>query len=278
MKDDGGHGEAAPASAPNARRDFLTPHLMSLPLHRVLLRSIECRLLSRYAFEPPMLDVGVGDGHFASVLFPGGIDAGVDPSPESIAEASSRGVYGELRVASACDLPYPDSSFRSVLSNCVLEHIPDLDGALAEIARVLRPGGFFAFTVPSPNYERFLLGYAIPQALRLGGLARAYGSFMTRISYHYHYYTPEEWIRRLAAKGFRVSEWRYYGSPATHRMIDLGHYLSVPSLLSRKLTGRWVLFPSKPGVGLQRAVLHRFYAEKAPSEGAYIQFACVKER
>ena len=143
-----------------------------------------------------MLDVGVGDGHFGSILFPQGVDAGVDPSAESVEEARRRGVYGELRVASACALPYPDSAFRSVLSNCVLEHIPDLDAALSEIARVLEPGGFFAFTVPSPNYERFLLGYSIPQALRLGALARAYGAFMTRISYHYHYYSPEEWSRR----------------------------------------------------------------------------------
>ena len=180
-------------------------------------------------------------------------------------------------MASACALPYPDSAFRSVLSNCVLEHIPNLDAALDEIARVLQPGGFFAFTVPSPNYERFLLGYSIPQALRLGALARAYGAFMTRISYHYHYYSPEEWSRRLAGNGLTVREWRYYGSPATHRMIDLGHYLSAPSLLSRRLAGRWVLFPSKPGLGFQRAVLHRFYAEEKPSEGAYILFACVKE-
>jgi ubiquinone/menaquinone biosynthesis C-methylase UbiE len=276
MKDGNSPEERVPSRAP-AKRDFLTPHLMSLPLHRVLLRSIECRLLSRYTFERPMLDVGVGDGHFASILFPDGVDSGVDPSAESIEEARRRGVYRDLRVASASALPYPDSRFRSVLSNCVLEHIPELDLALSEIARVLEPGGLFAFTVPSPNYERFLLGYSIPQALRLGALARAYGGFMTRISYHYHYYSPEEWSRRLAAKGFSVREWRYYGSPATHRMIDLGHYLSAPSLLSRKLTGRWVLFPSKPVLGFQRAVLHRFYAEETPAAGAYIQFACVKE-
>jgi ubiquinone/menaquinone biosynthesis C-methylase UbiE len=277
MKGSSGPSEARPALTPGHLRDFLTPHLESLPLHRVLLRSIECRLLSRYQFERPMLDVGVGDGHFASVLFPGGVDAGVDPSAESLEEAGQRGVYRDLRVASACELPFPDSSFRSVLSNCVLEHVPDLDSALGEISRVLQPGGFFAFTVPSPYYERFLLWYSVPQALRLGSLARAYGKFMTRISYHYHYYYPEEWSRRLAEKGLTVRTWQYYGSPATHRMIDLGHYLSAPSLLVRKATGRWILFPSKPGVGFQRAVLHRFYNEAPPAAGAYIQFACVKE-
>ena len=85
-RDDGPRGGAHAAARES---DFLTPHLLSLPLHRVLLRSIECRLLARYTFEHPMLDVGVGDGHFGSILFPHGVDAGVDPSAESIEEAEA---------------------------------------------------------------------------------------------------------------------------------------------------------------------------------------------
>lgn len=45
-------------------------------------------------------------------------------------------------------LTYPDESFDLVLTSETLEHVPDLDGALAEIRRVLRPGGRHVFTVP----------------------------------------------------------------------------------------------------------------------------------
>lgn len=276
------HGAPEPslrqgADLSQAVPDFLRPHLVSLPLHRALLRAVECRLLARYRYERPILDVGCGDGHFGSLLFPEGVDVGIDPSPRSIAEARSRGAYRELYVASACKLPFPDESFGSVLSNCVLEHIPDLDGALDEIGRVLKPGGLFVLTVPSPNYERFLLGSTLLRGIRLGFLARLYGRWMTRISFHYHYYSPEEWARRLAARGLIVRESSYYFSRAAHRLFDLSHYLSAPSLLVRRLFGRWILFPGKPGVGMQRGLLHRFYLEEGVEEGAYIQMACIKE-
>lgn len=263
--------------SPFPERDYLRLHLTALPLHRALLRSVECRLLSRYRFERPILDVGAGDGHFTSVLFPDGVDVGIDPSPDALADAEKWGVYGELRVASACELPFPDESFGSVISNCVLEHIPDLDTALDEIARVLKPGGFFATTVPSPNYERFLLGSTLFRSVGLAPLARLYGRWMTRISYHYHYYPPEEWQRRLAKRGLNVREWEYYFSAGAHRAFDLSHYVSAPSVLVRKMTGRWILFPGKPGVGLQRALLGRFYERDIKGEGAYIMLACIKE-
>ena len=55
---------------------------------------------------------------------------------------------GVLR-GDATRLPFADASFDAVITSEVLEHIPDDTGALAEMVRVLRPGGTFAATVPS---------------------------------------------------------------------------------------------------------------------------------
>ena len=261
---------------PQRSPDFLCPHLVALPLHRALLRSVEARLVYRYRFDHPVLDVGCGDGHFASLLFPEGVDVGIDPSPGAVEQSRKWDVYRDLKVAGACGLPFPDESFASVISNCVLEHIPDLDRALGEIARVLRPGGLFVTTVPSPNYERYLLGSTIFRSLGLRPLEKAYGSWMTRISYHYHYYSPEEWKWRLGARGLVVREWQYYFSRGAHRMFDLSHYLSAPSLLVRRLTGRWIMFPNKPGLGLLRSLFARFYEGDSAGGGAYILLACTK--
>lgn len=222
-----------------------------------------------------MLDVGAGDGHFASLLFPDGVDVGIDPSAESLQEAARLGIYRQLLVASACELPFPDESFASIISNCVLEHIPDLGAALDEIARVLRPGGLFVTTVPSPNYERFLLGSTVLRSIGLRKFARDYGRWMTRISYHYHYYSPEDWQKRLAARGLTVADWQYYFTPGAHRVFDLSHYISSPSVVVRRLTGKWILFPNKP-TAIRRRILSRFYEQDPEGEGAYIFLACRK--
>ena len=53
-----------------------------------------------------------------------------------------------LTVGNALSLPFPDASFDKVLCSEVLEHIPDYKQAVAEIDRILKPGGTFAVSVP----------------------------------------------------------------------------------------------------------------------------------
>ena len=62
-------------------------------------------------------------------------------------EAPGRIVGGD-RHEDLSRLTYADESFDLVLTSETLEHVPDLDAALAEIRRVLVPGGFHLFTVP----------------------------------------------------------------------------------------------------------------------------------
>lgn len=72
--------------------------------------------------------------------------AGADEIPP---EGRSGSVRGD-----ATRLPYPDGSFDRIIASEVMEHIPDDGTALAELARVLRPGGTMAVTVPAWLSER----------------------------------------------------------------------------------------------------------------------------
>lgn len=95
-----------------------------------------------------ILDLGCGPGNTLRRLKPAGRVYGFDYSLDALAFARSRGVQhvfsGELTA-----LPVASAAFDCVLALDVLEHVEDDQAALTEVARVLRPGGVFLFTVPA---------------------------------------------------------------------------------------------------------------------------------
>src|SRR4051812_13005439 len=94
-----------------------------------------------------VLEVGCGWGELAEwIARDTGADvAAVDLSPRMVELARARGV--DARIADVQDLPFPDCEFDVVVAAWMLYHVPEIDRALAEIVRVLRPGGqLFAIT------------------------------------------------------------------------------------------------------------------------------------
>lgn len=264
------------SSDASTERDFLEQHLLEMAPHRALLRSIEAKFMASVPLVHPVLDIGCGDGHFASVAYREPIDVGLDVMDRDLNEAATRrpAVYLDLVKASATRMPFPDGAFGTVVSNCVIEHIPDIDAVMSEIARVLRPGGTFATTLPSEHYPEYLLGATIGRRLGLERAAAAYGDFFNRISHHYHVDPPEVWKARFEAVGLQVEEHAYYFSKSAHHAFDLAHYLGVPNLASKRLLGKWVLHPwqAKPFEWWYR----RYYDEPLPDAGAYQFVRCRK--
>lgn len=253
--------------------DYLTRHLREVPAFRALLRGIECRLFEQAGpLEPPVLDLGCGDGHFAGMAFRAPLFAGFDLDEPSVREAATRSIYRHLLVSSAPAMPFADASFATVVGNCVVEHIPDLEGTLAEVHRVLRPGGRFLFGVPSDRFADLLLGSTLLRRAGLRGLAGRYGDWFNTHSAHSHTDPPRVWQERLDRLGFTVSRWQYYMTPAGHRAFDLAHYLGVPNLISRKLTGRWVLWHNPVTLPLVERWLRPHYEAGPPDVGPYIFF------
>ena len=96
----------------------------------------------RSARPRTLLEVGCGTGEFAERLVRENPDATVvatDQSERFVELTAARGV--EARRADVQDLPFEDASFDVVAAMWMLYHVPDLHRGLAEIRRVLRPGG-----------------------------------------------------------------------------------------------------------------------------------------
>lgn len=132
-----------------------------------------------------ILDVGCGRGHLVRALSGRGLDAwGIDLNP------NARELAGELNVQtmSAAALEFEDASFDAVVSFHAIEHIPPLEQAMSEVARVVKPGGKVLLVYPAEPIRGL---YAIPTSVILHG-----SPFKAR-QVHVHRLSPRR-VRALA--------------------------------------------------------------------------------
>lgn len=142
--------------------------------------------------EGPVLDLGCGIGHSYRRLAPRPT-VGVDVDPAALA-----GQARETHVADMRDLPLPGGRFASVLAVHSIEHVPDPDRALSEVARVLAPGGTAMLVTPNR------LTFARPDEIV--------------DPYHHVEFDPDELRRLCAARFEHVEVLGLFGSP---RYLDL---------------------------------------------------------
>jgi SAM-dependent methyltransferase len=170
-----------------------------------------------------VLDLGCGFGRHAFEAARRGaavvaLDAGADEVDGVVATFVAMAEAGELSPGSwragavqadALALPFGDASFDRVIASEVLEHIPDDHGAMAELARVLRPGGTMAVTVP--RYLPEAVNWALSDAYHdvPGGHVRIYrratlearlaGAGLTVTGHHYAHglHSPYWWLKCL---------------------------------------------------------------------------------
>ena len=114
-----------------------------------------------------VLDVGTGEGQIARLAMKGGAAqvVGIDPTWAQLEVAHRRGGGPTYARAGAADLPFPDASFDAVVACLVFEHINQVDQALAEVGRVLAPGGRFLFFLNHPLLQTPGSGWIDDQTL-----------------------------------------------------------------------------------------------------------------
>jgi len=123
--------------------------------YHALIDALELGVIAPELAGKRVLEAGCGTGLLLQGLKRHAREAvGVDLSAGMIARAADRGLC--VAQASVTDLPFPDASFDVVCSFKVLAHVPPIDAALAELARVTRPGGRLVLEFYNPWSLRYL--------------------------------------------------------------------------------------------------------------------------
>lgn len=110
-------------------------------------RRVVARLLRDHGAGEPVLDAGCGTGLNLARMPAGSV--GLEINPRSVALLRGRLPNHKIVEGDVEDMPFADASFSTVVCTEVLEHVPHPERALAEIRRVLKPGGVLIGSVPA---------------------------------------------------------------------------------------------------------------------------------
>jgi SAM-dependent methyltransferase len=223
-----------------------------------------------------VLDMGCGAGRHAFEMYRRGADVvALDQDADELATVGEwfaamraegsvpEGAEADVKQGDALDLPYPDGEFDRVVAAEVLEHIPDDETAIAELARVLRPGGTLAVTVPRWLPEKVCWALSDEYHEVEGGHVRIYrgdelaakleraGLRVTGRSHAHGLHAPYWWLK--CAVGTTNDE---------NPLVKSFHRLLVWDIVRRPRSTRWaekvldpligkslVLYCAKPSTG-----------------------------
>lgn len=150
-----------------------------------------------------ILEIGCGRGHLTSRLVRRGLDiTGIDANPQAPELAGIEEVVHMV----AEDLKFPDDDFDAIVAIHSIEHIPQLEEAFSEMARVLKPGGHALFVYPA---EPIMGLYAIPTALIL------HRNPLRAREVHCQKLSPRKVREMLEPRGFEEEhhEFRFFKTP-----------------------------------------------------------------
>ncbi len=165
-----------------------------------------------------ILDLGCGDGQLTSQIAAGGIDIrGVDASAAMVSAARAQGLTTDQ--ASAEKLPYGDAEFDAVFSNAALHWVRGQGAMMAEVHRVLKPGGRFVAEMG---------GHGNIAAIRVGFMAvlerHGFGDAEEGVNY---YPTPQAYRRRLERHGFTVERMELIPRPTPLENTGMAGWLGT---------------------------------------------------
>jgi len=179
-----------------------------------------------------VLEIGCGTGVHARLLAEAGARlSAIDLTPTAVELTRQRlqlaGIAADVREADAESLPYPDGSFDYVWSWGVVHHSESTQAVLAEIARVLRPGGRVGLMVYHRNSITFWGNYVLYRGVIRGGLLREGPDDLA------NRWSDGVIARHYTRSGLREALAPWFEDIRTQVMGQLGEAVPLPAALRR---------------------------------------------
>jgi SAM-dependent methyltransferase len=165
--------------------------------------------LRRFVPGGKLLEVGSSTGEMLLAAGPWFDAAGVEPDQQNCRIARSRGL--NCIPKTLIDAAFPDASFDIAASYHVIEHVPSPRNELAELRRIIKPGGWLALETPNIANIWYKL------------IRSRWRQF---IPDHIYFFTPQTLSRLCEQSGFEIQETRTVGKPMSVRLFlsRLGRY------------------------------------------------------
>ena len=244
------------------------------PLALALYRTAEAKHLRQVPVVRPVLDLGCGSGEFGQLALRDDVDVGIDVSWRRLSRCRQHPGYRHLCLGNACHMPFADEEFQTVLAVSVLEHLSQPQEVLAEVSRILQPGGHLVGTATLLDMHDQLFYPWLLGRLGLSSLARRYVRLHDRLFAHRCLLSQQQWEEMFAASGLELLVSRKIVTPRLTRTFDLLLALAWPY----RLLPRWgySLLCRPPGVRalVQKMLLPLCSAEE--SDGSSLFFVARK--
>jgi SAM-dependent methyltransferase len=206
----------------------------------------ECARLSalrQFECPGPILDVGCGDGLFARIAFEGREIWGIDIDAYESRWAQASRAYAQIILGDITRAKLPEQFFETCIANCSLEHVPNIDGALATIHRSLKPGGAAYLFVPQRDWAESMWVLQALRKIGATGLSRTLQERLDHVFHHSHLYDEAGWREVLERTPFEIERLEPVLSSATTIAFEMFLIPSTLGWANKRMTTRWTNFP-----------------------------------
>lgn len=246
----------------------------------VLVRSVELKNYPKQNIKHPILDLCCGDGFFSKCLGLSDI-YGCDLDPSVIKKAENTNIYKELKICDVKDLSvYQSGYFKTVLSNCALEHVEEIENVLSELKRVLADDGYLIMTVPS---ELLFSSFSIKKFLELIGLKNLGKQLLDEYNKkqaHRNILSLYQWEKLLNKAGLIISDTFYLFDKKSYKIVMFYEWLFT--LRAVNVANRFfkLIFSHSVRKAFWRTLLKKYYLSSLPllDEGGELVIVAKNEK